>query len=41
MDELARLAPVNFNDRVRFEKRATRGEPKRTLTLLDKVDRAG
>lgn len=35
-------APLaNFDARVRFETRAARGNPKRALALLDKLDRAG
>ena len=41
MDELATVALANFDARVRFETRAARGNPKRALTLLDKLDRAG
>jgi len=41
MDELATVALANYDARVRFETRATRGNPKRALSLLDKLDRAG
>ena len=41
MDELATVALANFDARVRFETRVARGDPKRALTLLDKLDRAG
>ena len=41
MDELATVALANYDARVRFETRAARGNPKRALTLLDKLDRAG
>ena len=41
MDELATVALANFDARVRFETRAARGNPKRAMTLLDKLDRAG
>ena len=37
MDELATVALVNYDVRVRFETRAARGSPKRALTLLDKL----
>jgi hypothetical protein len=41
MDELATVALANFDARVRFETRAVRGNRKRTLALLDKLDLAG
>ena len=41
MDELAAVALANFDAHVRFENRAARGDPKRALTLLDKLDLAG
>ena len=41
MDELATVALANYDARVRFETRAARGNPKRALALLDKLDRAG
>ena len=41
MDELATVALANYVARVRFETHAARGNPKRPLTLLDKLDRAG
>lgn len=41
MDELATVALANYDARVRFEMRAARGSPKRALSLLDKLDRAG
>ncbi len=40
MDELATLALANDDAKLRFETRATRGNPKRALSLLDKLDRA-
>lgn len=40
MDGLATVALANFDARVRFETRAARGNPKRALKLLDKLDRA-
>ena len=40
MDELATVALANFDARVRFDMRAARGNPKRTLASLDKLDRA-
>ena len=40
MDELATVALANFDARVRFETRAARGNPKRALKLLDKLDHA-
>ena len=40
MDELATVALANFDAKVRFETRAARGDPKRALELLDKLDRA-
>ena len=39
MDELATVALANVDARVRFEARAARGNPRRALKLLDKVDR--
>ena len=41
MDELATAALANYDTWARFEARAARGIPKRALTLLDKLDRAG
>lgn len=41
MAELATVALANFDARVRFETRSARGNPKRALALLDKLDRAG
>jgi len=41
MEELATVALANYDARVRFETRAARGKPKRSLTLLDNLDRAG
>ncbi len=41
IDELATVALANFDARVRFETRAARGDAKRGLSLLDKLDRAG
>ena len=40
MDELATGALANYDARVRFETRAARGDSKRALELLDKLDRA-
>jgi HicB family len=40
MDELATVALATYDAKVRFEIRATRGNPKRALNLLDKLDRA-
>ena len=41
MEELATVALANYEARVRFETRAACSNPKRSLTLLDKLDRAG
>ncbi len=41
IDELATVALANFDARIRFEMRAARGNPKRALALLDKLNRAG
>jgi hypothetical protein len=41
MDELATMALTNHDARVRFETRAARGNPRRSLSLLAKRDRAG
>lgn len=41
IDELATVALANYDARVRFETRATRGKPKRALVLLDKLDLGG
>ena len=41
MDELATVALANFDAGQLFETRAARGNPKRALKLLDKLDRAG
>ena len=38
MDELATVALADYDARVRFETRAARGNPKRALTLLHKLD---
>ncbi|MEZ5652646.1 MAG: toxin-antitoxin system HicB family antitoxin [Burkholderiaceae bacterium] len=40
MDELATVALANYDARVRFETRSARGDPKRALALLDKLDHA-
>ena len=40
IDELATAALANFDARVRYETRAARGNPKRALVLLEKLDRA-
>ena len=40
MDELATVALKNFDSRVRYETRAARGNPKRSLAFLDKLDPA-
>jgi predicted transcriptional regulator len=41
MDELATVALANYDARVRFETRVSRGKPQRALELLDKLDCAG
>jgi hypothetical protein len=41
IDELATVALANCDARVRFETRAARGNRRRALTLLDRLDRAG
>ena len=41
MNDLATIALANYDARVRFELRSGRGNPKRALALLDKLDRAG
>lgn len=41
IDELATVALANYDARVRFEARAARGNPRRALRLLDKLDRPG
>jgi hypothetical protein len=41
MDELATVALATYDAKVRFEMRAARGNPKRALSLLDKLGRAG
>ena len=41
MDELATVALANDDARVRFQTRAARGNPKRALARLDKLDDAG
>ena len=41
MDELVTVALLNYDARVRFETGAARGNPRRALALLDKLDRAG
>jgi predicted DNA-binding ribbon-helix-helix protein len=40
IDELATVALANFDAKVRFETRASRGNPARALALLDKLDLA-
>jgi len=40
MDELATVALANYDARIRFETRSARGNTKRALALLDKLDRA-
>jgi predicted transcriptional regulator len=40
IDELATVALANYEARVRREARSARGNPKRALALLDKLDRA-
>jgi predicted transcriptional regulator len=40
MDELATVALANYDARVRFETRSARGNSKRVLALLAKLDRA-
>ncbi len=39
IDELATVALANFDARVRFEARASRGDPDRAVALLDRLDR--
>jgi hypothetical protein len=39
IDELATVALANYDARVRFEARASRGDPVRAMALLDRVDR--
>lgn len=39
MDELATVALANYDARVRFETRAAKGNARRALALLDKLDR--
>ncbi|MFN0163768.1 MAG: toxin-antitoxin system HicB family antitoxin [Burkholderiales bacterium] len=41
VDELATVALANFDARIRFEMRAGRGNAKRGMALLDKLDQAG
>jgi hypothetical protein len=41
MDELAPVALANYDARMRFETRAARGNAKRALMMLGKLDRAG
>jgi HicB family len=41
IDELATVVLANYDARVRFETRAARGNPKRALALLNRLDRAG
>jgi hypothetical protein len=41
MDELATVALANYDARVRYEVRASRGNAQRGLELLDRLDRAG
>jgi hypothetical protein len=41
MDELATVALADYGARVRFETRASQGNPKRALALLSKPDRGG
>ena len=38
IDELATVALANFDARVRFEARASRGDPDRAVALLDRLD---
>ncbi|MCX7203782.1 MAG: toxin-antitoxin system HicB family antitoxin [Burkholderiales bacterium] len=40
MDELATVALANYDARVRFETRSTRGDIGRALGLLDRLDAA-
>jgi len=40
MDELATVELANYDARVRFETRASRGNTKRALALLDRLDRS-
>ncbi len=39
IDELATVALANFDAKVQFETRAARGNPKRAMEPLDKLDR--
>ena len=41
IDELATAALAGFDARMHFETRAARGNARRSLTLLSKLDRAG
>jgi HicB family len=38
IDELATVALANFDAKVRFETRASRGDPARAVALLDRLD---
>ena len=40
IDELATIALANHDARIRFENRATRGNAKRSLTLLERLGNA-
>lgn len=40
IDELATIALANHDARIRFENRATRGNAKRALTLLERLGNA-
>lgn len=40
IDELATIALANHDARIRFENRATRGDAKRALTLLERLGNA-
>ncbi|MCU0963456.1 MAG: toxin-antitoxin system HicB family antitoxin [Methylibium sp.] len=41
MGQLATVALANYDARVRFETRSTRGSPERALALLERLDPAG
>ena len=40
VDEWASMAPAQFDAEIRFETRAARGDAKRGLALLNKLDRS-
>jgi hypothetical protein len=41
LNQLATVALANYDARVRFETRSTRGNSKRALALLERLDPAG